>query len=100
MPFPDLTSQKRRPVVVVSNNVYNRKRTDVVVVAMTSSPAVLDDGFRITSQDLAEGRLNRPGMVRADKIYTLSQAIVVKSSGAWTFMCLTGSGACWARSLR
>ena len=41
IPFTDLTSQKRRPVIVVSNDAYHRKTTDMVVVAMTSNPAVV-----------------------------------------------------------
>ncbi len=30
--FTDLPSQKRRPVVVISNDAYNRKTADIVVV--------------------------------------------------------------------
>ncbi len=77
VPFTDLSSQKRRPVIVVSNEAYHRKTPDIVVVAMTSNPtAFSDDSFTITSSDLARGRLNRPGIVRVDKIDTLSQALV------------------------
>lgn len=39
IPFTDLSSQKRRPVVIVSNDAYNDSSTDIVVVAMTSNPA-------------------------------------------------------------
>ncbi len=81
IPFTDLSSQKRRPVIVVSNDVYNRKTSDIVVVAMTSNPAEVDYSFTITSSELEQGRLNRPGKVRVDKIYTLSQSIVVKTFG-------------------
>ena len=81
IPFTDLSSQKRRPVVVISNDVYNRKTSDIVVVAMTSNPEVADYSFTLTSSDLEKGTLNRPGKVRADKIYTLSQSIVVKTFG-------------------
>lgn len=81
IPFTDLSSQKRRPVIVVSNNVYNQKTADIVVVAMTSNPAPADYSFTITSSDLDKGALNRPGKVRVDKIYTLSQSIVVKTFG-------------------
>jgi hypothetical protein len=41
VPFTDLTSQKRRPVIVLSNNAYNRTSSDVVVVAMTSNSAAV-----------------------------------------------------------
>lgn len=81
IPFTDLSSQKRRPVIVVSNDAYNRKTGDIVVVAMTSNPSVVDYSFTLTSSDLDEGQLNRPGKVRVDKIYSLSQSIVVKTFG-------------------
>ena len=81
VPFTDLSSQKRRPVIVLSYEAYQRVSADVIVVAMTSHPASVPDGFRITSADLVEGALNRPGAVRVDKVYTLARAIVVKKFG-------------------
>lgn len=81
VPFTDLSSQKRRPVIVLSNDSYNLKTNDIVVVAMTSNPQVVDYSFDLTSSDLEKGSLNRPGKVRVDEIYTLSQAIVAKSFG-------------------
>src|SRR5213078_1495874 len=80
VPFTDLSSQKRRPVIVVSNDLYNRNSPDVIVVAMTSSPAVTSHSFRISSADLVKGVLNRPGTVRVDKIYTLAQTILSRNS--------------------
>ncbi|CAG0944468.1 hypothetical protein ANRL1_01770 [Anaerolineae bacterium] len=81
IPFTDLSSQKRRPVVIVSNDAYNGKNADIVVVAMTSNPALVDYSFTITSSDLEQGKLNRPSKIRVDKIYTLSQSIIVKTFG-------------------
>ena len=81
IPFADLLSQKRRPVIVVSNNVYNQKTTGFVVVAMTSNPAEADYSFTITSSNLEKGALNHPGKVRIDKIYAISKLIVVKTFG-------------------
>jgi mRNA interferase MazF len=81
IPFTDLSSQRRRPVIVISNAVYDRKTEDVVVVAMTSNPVQVDYSFSITSSDLIQGALNRPGKVWVDKIYTLSQSIIFKTFG-------------------
>jgi mRNA interferase MazF len=81
VPFTDLSSRKRRPVIVVSNDIYNRKTGDIVVVAMTSNPLTVDYSFTVTSSDLERGELNRTGKVRVDKIYTLSQSIVLKTFG-------------------
>lgn len=81
IPFTDLSSQKRRPVIVVSNDDYNHRTQDVVVVAMTSNPTSSSYSFVITSADLSRGILNRPGMVRVDRIYTLEQSLIVKTFG-------------------
>ena len=37
IPFTDLTSSRRRPVIVISNTAYSQKTADIVVVAMTSN---------------------------------------------------------------
>ena len=81
IPFTDLSSQKRRPVIVISNDEYHRTSADVVVVAMTSNPTVTRYSFTITSADLMAGSLNRPGTVRVDKIYTLAGSLIVKTFG-------------------
>ena len=81
IPFTDLSSQKRRPVIVISNNSYNQIVPDVVVVAMTSNPMLTAYSFAITSADLIHGSLNRPGTIRVDKLYTLEQTLIVKTFG-------------------
>jgi mRNA interferase MazF len=81
VPYSDLSSKRRRPVIVVSNDLYNTAMADMVVVAMTTSPGQSPYSFEITSADLISGSLNRPGRVRVDKIYTLLQASVEKTFG-------------------
>lgn len=83
VPFTDLSSQKRRPVIVISNDAYHRATANMVVVAMTSNSAAsrVAYGFVITSTDLERGNLNRPGTVRVDKIYTLAQSLGVNTFG-------------------
>jgi mRNA interferase MazF len=81
VPFTDLSSSKRRPVIVLSSDEYHKRSTDMIVVAMTSNPAQTPYSFTISNADLAKGSLNRPGTIRADKIYTLSQSIAVRVFG-------------------
>jgi mRNA interferase MazF len=81
IPFTDLSSQKRRPVIVISNNAYNQTSSDLVVIAMTSNPVEADYSFTIVTSDLVKGTLNHPGKVRVDKIYAISKSIVVKAFG-------------------
>ncbi|MEX0725083.1 MAG: type II toxin-antitoxin system PemK/MazF family toxin, partial [Planctomycetaceae bacterium] len=63
------------------NDRYHRANSDMVVVAMTSTPQINKYGLGITSKDLSGGTLNRPGTVRVDKIYTLSRSLVAKVFG-------------------
>ncbi len=81
IPFTDLSSHKQRPVIVISNDAYNQAMPDMVVVAMTSNPTAGPYSFRITSDELVQGRLNRPGTVRVDKIYTLDQQLTRRIFG-------------------
>lgn len=81
VPFTDLTSHKRRPVIVVSTDAYNAAGLDMVVVAMTSNPTQTTWSFVVSSADLSEGHLNRPGTVRVDKIYTLEQSLGIARFG-------------------
>jgi mRNA interferase MazF len=53
----------------------------MVVVAMTSNPTPVPYSFTIRSADLARGVLNRPGTVRVDRVYTLSQSLAVRVFG-------------------
>ena len=38
VPFTNLSSEKRRPVIVISSNDYNATGLDIIVVAVTSNP--------------------------------------------------------------
>src|SRR5581483_11431568 len=79
VPFTDLSSRKRRPVIVISNNDYNRAAPDMVIVGMTSQPRPSAYAFTITSADLERGALNHPGQVRVDKVFTLAQSLAVRT---------------------
>lgn len=84
IPFSDLKSKKRRPVIIISNDVYNQKTDDIVVAAVTSNLEKKDYTLLITQTAMAEGDLPRDSIIRVDKIYSLSQKIVVKQLGKVT----------------
>ena len=79
VPYTDLSASKKRPVLVMSNDVYNIANQDMIVVAITSNLAQM--GIAITAVDMKQGQIPKPSVVRSDKIYTLNQSIVVKSIG-------------------
>jgi len=81
LPFTDLSSQKRRPVLVLSKDDYNDIADDLIVVAITSYIDAKPYIVLLSNDDMAEGTLKVDSCIRADKIYTLSQSIVVKRFG-------------------
>ncbi len=81
IPFSDLTSSKKRPVLVKSNSRYNYNTEDIIVAAITSNLKSKEYSIRFTNNDLSEGQLKVTSCIRTDKIYTLSKYIVVKKFG-------------------
>jgi len=79
VPFSDLTSVKRRPVLVISNKSYNCTNNDMIVVAITSN--LQQNGIIIETKDLLVGELPKKSLIRYDKIYNLEQRIVIKQIG-------------------
>ena len=81
VPFSDLSSSKKRPVVIMSLDEYNAKSDDVICMAITSQIRGLEHEVIIDSTDMEEGQLPKESCIRADKIYTLDQGIIVKRYG-------------------
>ena len=81
LPFTDLSSQKRRPVLVLSKDDYNNVSDDLIVVAITSYIDAKPYIVLLSNDDMVDGTLKVDSCIRADKIYTLSQNIVVKRFG-------------------
>ena len=81
VPFTDLSSTKRRPVLILSSDTHNRSSPDILVAAITSNFASTTAGLIIDTPDMEIGALPHRSLVRADKIYTLSQKLIIKSYG-------------------
>jgi mRNA interferase MazF len=81
IPFTDLTSQKKRPAIIISSDKYNETNEDIVVVALTSNIESRNFTVTLTADDLEDGVLKVTSMIRVDKIYTLNKSIVIKTFG-------------------
>lgn len=82
IPFSDLSSNKKRPVLVISNNEYNSKTEDILVTAITSNINGRQYEVLINNESMANGSLKTESCIRADKIYTLSTTIVISKFGS------------------
>ena len=80
VPYTDLSSSKKRPVLIISDDKYNAGSQDMIVVAITSNPT--QTGIPITNSDMISGQLPKPSIIRGDKIYALNRGIVIKSIGS------------------
>ncbi|GBE18705.1 pemK-like protein [archaeon BMS3Abin16] len=77
-PFSDLSSIKQRPVLVLSNNSYNKMSRDIITCAVTSNLKDSEHSVLIGNKDLTEGGIPKKSRIKADKIFTLEQSIIKK----------------------
>lgn len=78
-PFSDLSGQKVRPVLVLSNDAYNQQSADVVVCGLTTNlrPASYSVIINVTDVELP-GTLRQRSKIKADTIASLEQSILIK----------------------
>ena len=63
---------------MLSKEDYNNTADDLIVAAITSYIDSKPYNVLLSNADMADGTLKVDSCIRADKIYTLSQSIVVK----------------------
>lgn len=76
-PYSDMTTTKRRPVLVVT---APDRHGDFMGLAVTSV-LTEESAKRIGAGDMARGLLPKNSWVRYDKLFTLSAAIITKIYG-------------------
>ncbi len=78
-PYSNMNEAKFRPALVVSNDSYNGKHSDIIVCAITSNLDKQEFCVFIDNSDLISGRLPMKSKVRADKIMPIENTLAVKS---------------------
>jgi mRNA interferase MazF len=79
VPFSDLSSVKKRPVLVLSNSIHNVSGRDIIVIAITSN--LIQKDIEISNDSLTYGFLPKKSVIKVDKVYTLEAGIVIKKIG-------------------
>lgn len=80
-PFSDQSGRKVRPVVVISNNVFNSHSEDVIVVGVTSNIKKDRYGLSLANKDLESGNLITNCMIKAENILKLEKGLIIKKIG-------------------
>src|SRR5690242_769225 len=78
-PFSDLSGQKVRPVLILSNDTYNQHSADVVVCGLTTNLRSSPYTVIIDVADVeVPGTLRHKSKIKADTIASLEHSILIK----------------------
>lgn len=83
-PFRDNKGVNVRPVIVLSNEKYNRTFVDFIGVAVTSNLDTRDHMILLTDKELESGKLKTASVVKIDYISSMEQSLVRKKIGRIT----------------
>ena len=78
-PFSDLSMQKVRPVLILSNDAYNQQSSDIVVCGLTTNLRPAPYSIIVDVADVEQpGTLRHKSRIKVDTIASLEQSIIVK----------------------
>jgi len=80
-PFSDQSGKKVRPVVVISNNEFNRTSEDILIVGVTSNISKDRYTILLSQNSLEEGILNDPCCIKAENLLKIDKKLVLKKIG-------------------
>jgi mRNA interferase MazF len=80
-PFSDLQNKKVRPALVLSNDLFNKKSDDCILIPLTSIIKDSPYSILITQDNLDEGRLIKTGRIRIDKIFSVDKSLIYMKIG-------------------
>ena len=80
-PFSDQSGRKVRPVIVISNDEFNKSSDDVIVIGVTSN--ILKDKYTInlTNNALDEGKLSTNCSIKIENLLKLDKELIIKKIG-------------------
>lgn len=96
-PFADLTSRKKRPVLIVSSAPLHRDRGEYIGLMITSHEA--RDSWDVEVKDWRQATLLFPSVVRASKVFGFEEAIITRQLGRMTETDLVSVLECFRRAL-
>ena len=80
-PFSDQKGRKVRPVVIISNNDFNKNSEDALVVGVTSNISKDKYTVNLTTNDLEEGKLSTICCIKAENILKIDKELIIKKIG-------------------
>ena len=80
-PFTDQEGSKVRPAIIISNDNFNKKCQDCVMIPLTT--VIKDEPYSIliNQEDLSSGKLLKLSRIRTDKIFSVKKDLVTMKIG-------------------
>ncbi|KOP25629.1 growth inhibitor [Hapalosiphon sp. MRB220] len=79
-PFTDQTTTKKRPSVVVSSNDYQRQRSDLILIAVTSQANPATSFAEMTITEWKAAGLLKPSIIKP-VLTTIDKMLIIKKLG-------------------
>jgi len=80
-PFSNMEGTKVRPALVVSNNSFNKKSADCVLVPLTTVIKEESYSIVIDQENLSSGKLLKQSRIRADKLFCVEKNLIMMKIG-------------------
>lgn len=77
-PYSDLSFSKRRPVLIISNNHYNKNFTDTLVCVITSNLFKNTYSVDLNDEHLDSGILPEKSVIKCHKLFTAEQKKIIR----------------------
>ena len=78
-PFSDQSGKKVRPVLVLSNNYYNKFGEDIVVCAITSNLKQTKYSIIIDEENLETGKFHEKSLIKVDSLLKINKNLIIKN---------------------
>lgn len=80
-PFSNLNELKVRPALIISNNFFNLKNRDFILLPLTS--VLKQEAFfiKIGQKDLVSGKLVKPSVIKLNKVFSLEKSKILSVIG-------------------
>jgi len=80
-PFSNMQDKKVRPALVLSNDSFNKKSDDCILVPLTSVIKEEPYSVLINQKNLNEGKLIKISRIRVDKIFSIDKSLIYMKIG-------------------
>ena len=79
-PFSDFNSNKVRPVLIVSNNSFNKNSQDVIICAITRN-SNSQHSINIKDEDMKRGKILYNSYIKVENICFINKELLIKNLG-------------------